>query len=300
MRQIGQNSQTVYSHRQVIFGGGAIHLEYTEGRAARIVDFLFKDVPGDEWIAPHTRIRVSEEMDGTFSLQDPGEGTSHQIPSALLAQGVLEAVCFHLAAKSDSGLVLHAASTAWQGQGLLLPGRSGTGKTTLAAFLTYSGFRYLSDELVYVAAGSLAVEALNRPLKIKRTGLDVLRTHLDLDTALSQGVASTDDVLLPIDSLEHLSTSLVPISVVVFPRYREGADFSLEPLTPAQSGLRFMECLLNARNLLGDGFAEVTRVAAAVPAFEMRFAGLDQIAANLPSLRSLAINREARSASQAP
>ena len=295
MRHTSNNSQAIYSHRPVSFGGGAIHLEYTNGRAAGIVDLLFRDVPADESIVPHTRIRISEDEDGTFSLHVPGEAARHQVPSSGVARGVLEAVCFHLAARSDSGLVLHAASAAWLGQGLLFPGRSGTGKTTVAAFLTHHSFRYLSDELTYVAEGSLVIEALNRPLKIKRTGLEVLRRHLVLDAVLSERLAGTDDVLLPIDSSEHVPTSSVPIAVVIFPRYSEGANFSLEPLTPAQSGLRFMECLLNARNLSGHGFAEVTRLAATVSAFEMRFAGLDQVAAILPTLRDLATNREARS-----
>ena len=284
------------SSRLVSFGEASIHLEYTDGAAGRIAEFLFNGVPGDESIDPHVNIRVREDKDGCFSLLVAGEATCSEVTPAVVARELLEAVCFHLAAKSASGLVLHAASLMCEGCGLMLPGRSGAGKTTVSAFLSRKGFRYLSDELTYVAEGSLTIAALKRPLKIKTGGLAALERHLELDPPMSRSLAGPDDVLLAADSSYDDPPAPAPLEVIVFPRFSAGGFFSIEPLSPARSALRLMECLLNARNLSDHGFAEVTRLARSVPAYEMRYAELEQLDPNLHVLRRLAAGVETETA----
>ena len=235
------------SSRLVSFGGASIHLEYTDGAAARIAEFLFNGVPADESIDPHVNIRVREDSDDSFSLHVAGEATCTEAPPAVVSRELLEAVCFHLAAKSASGLVLHAASLTCKERGLLLPGRSGAGKTTVSAFLSRKDFRYLSDELTYVAEGSLTIAALRRPLKIKTGGLGALERHLELDPPMSRSLAGPDDVLVVADSSHDDPSAPAPLEVIVFPRFTAGANFSLDPVSPAKTALWLMECLLNAR-----------------------------------------------------
>jgi len=59
--------------------------------------------------------------------------------------------------------LFHAAALAWQGRGLLLPGKISAGKTTLTAWLLSRGLDYLTDELVFIPQGTVAVRGLARP-----------------------------------------------------------------------------------------------------------------------------------------
>lgn len=48
-------------------------------------------------------------------------------------------------------------------------------------------------------------------------------------------------------------------------------------MTKAQTGLALMQCLINARNLPGHGFTEISRLAQTVPAYTMRYPGFEQV-----------------------
>lgn len=64
---------------------------------------------------------------------------------------------------------LHAAGLEYQGQGVIIPGGSGQGKTTLMLALLRSGFRYLSDDSPLVRERSAQVELLPMPMAIEVT-----------------------------------------------------------------------------------------------------------------------------------
>ncbi|MGH6800936.1 MAG: hypothetical protein ACRECZ_05915 [Methylocella sp.] len=54
----------------------------------------------------------------------------------------------------------HAAAASRGGHGVLLPGVSGTGKSTLAAFLTGHGFAYLWDDTIAMSRADWALRPL--------------------------------------------------------------------------------------------------------------------------------------------
>jgi hypothetical protein len=70
-----------------------------------------------------------------------------------LAPGLVSLALLELA--SHRGLFgLHAAAVARDGVGYLLPGASGSGKTSLCLTLVREGFHYLSDDFILMAAGA--------------------------------------------------------------------------------------------------------------------------------------------------
>jgi hypothetical protein len=219
-----------------------------------------------------------------------GEGICYQGESAAdAARALMEATSFALADKSVGGLLFHAATLGWRGRGLLLPGKSGAGKTTLSGWLSTRGFRYLTDELSFVPDGSQRIEAFPRPLNIKHSGRHALRGHLDLgsssETLTSREVvlAQPMDVRAP-DSVDSTS----PLALIVFPRYRQDAEVALTPLSGGQTGLRLMACLLNARNLPAHGFPSVTELARRIPAYELAYSGVEQLEPLLRDLKASA------------
>jgi hypothetical protein len=166
----------------------------------------------------------------------------------------------------------------------LLPGATGSGKSTLTAFLTHKGFDYLTDELAYVPSASICVEGFSAPLKIKKAGLDALKGHVPLSTGALVSMAGPGDLLVDPDGSGCI-TAAVPLSVIVFPRYQPRSRFRLEALSPPQTGLRLMAAVLNAEALPDHGFREAARVASLTAGYDMRYANLGQVEAHLELLR---------------
>lgn len=61
----------------------------------------------------------------------------------------------------------HAASFSWRNKGVLLPGNTGAGKTTLSYFFTKAGFKFLSDEETIVLRNSFGIELLGLPRRLR-------------------------------------------------------------------------------------------------------------------------------------
>src|SRR6185369_10869626 len=72
-------------------------------------------------------------------------------------------------------LLLHSAVVDWQGQGLLLSGQPGAGKSTLTAGLLMHGWRLLSDELAVIDPDSRELHALPRPVGLKEASIGIVR-----------------------------------------------------------------------------------------------------------------------------
>ena len=64
---------------------------------------------------------------------------------------------------------------------------------------------------------------------------------------------------------------------MVFPRYEEGAAFSLERLSKARAGMELMRHLINGARLPGNGLHEVARLAAAAPAYRLCYSDFAQL-----------------------
>jgi hypothetical protein len=272
--------------RLIGFAGSTVAVEYSGARMAALVDFLYRDASAQAEVSPPVTYRMisggqPERMvlyrDDTLLYEGDSE--------AALADLLLGDSCHHLAERSRGGLLFHAAGLAWQGQGLLLPGGIGAGKTTLAAWLVAQGLDYLTDELVFVPHGADTMRTFARPLNVKRTSRPALQSHLDFEKHAAHIISTPQTDLIPPTLLKPTNAlSEPPVSLIVFPQYLPGGDFSWHPLSKARAGLALMECLVNARNLPDHGFSEIVRLAKRAPAYHMRYAGFDQIGGRIEAL----------------
>lgn len=276
--------------RLITFAGSSLAVAYSGARPARIVDFLYRHAPAGGNIPPHVTYRLTpgDEPGRLLLYRDDAliyEGDSE----AALAELLLGNTCYHLADQSRGGLLFHAGGLAWKGKGLLLPGGVATGKTTLTAWLVAKGLDYLTDELVFVPQGSDAIQTFTRPLNLKSPSRAVLQNQFDFDRHAAHILSSPYADLIPPTLLNPANTpSEPPLGLIIFPQYRAGSDFVLQPLSKAQAGLELMRCLVNARNLPDHGFAEITRLAKIAPAYKMSYADFDQVGGHVETLlRSL-------------
>jgi hypothetical protein len=196
----------------------------------------------------------------------------------MVAAALLDAVVHHVADRSQSGLVLHGAAVAGPEGAVLLPGASGAGKTTLTSWLIAHGWRYMTDELAFVASGSSVLRGLTRPLHLKRSAIAAVRTFANLGAHESDILETPSSLLLQPSTLSSdRPAGPTRIDRIVFPRYQPRARYALTPLSPAKAGLWLMGCLINARNLDGHGFSDVTRLARRWPAYELRYGSCRQL-----------------------
>ena len=113
------------------------------------------DAPGADVI---TEFVVKGVDESTFSISENGNTLFPKLAHDLTLQVLMTELISRLVAVCERGLVLHAAALAWQGDGLILCGKSSSGKSSLAAWLTADGFQYLTDEVIEVNTGLNTIE----------------------------------------------------------------------------------------------------------------------------------------------
>jgi len=184
-----------------------------------------------------------------------------------------ERACYYLADGSRGGALFHAACLCRGSKALLLPGSSGSGKTTLAAWLALNGWRFGTDELTFIPAGTLECQALTRPLHLKNQ-VEQLFPGLVEKGAWAVG----SGWLVPPRSLGDQAADEPPmLDQIIFPRYQPGAAGELQPLTRASAATLLTGLLINARNLPDHGFPEVLRLARTIPAFRLAYSDFEQL-----------------------
>ncbi|MFN8024856.1 MAG: hypothetical protein U0W40_00430 [Acidimicrobiia bacterium] len=130
--------------------------------------------------------------------------------------------------------VVHAGAVALDDVGVLLPGVSNAGKSTLTAALVRDGFGYLSEEGVAFEPGSPTMLPYPRPLTISEAGL-ALFPDIELD---APGVIGPweGDWFVPASVVRPgCVAGPTPVRVVIFPRYDPGAATTLTPISRAEA-----------------------------------------------------------------
>lgn len=280
--------------RTVAFGGVTLLVEYTAGRAADLVDFLFDRVPrGDEASVPVASFRLAEDPDrGVFTLSSGGDVRCVDDVPGAVASWLLHLACRQFAVAESDALLLHAAAVAWRGRGMLLAGASGSGKTTVTALLAARGFSHLTDELVCVPRASRSMTGLSVPLKLKIPGVAALERTLALHPDAPGVVAGRYDLLFSPRGA-RAPRRVVPVDAIVFPSYRPDGPFRIEPLSPAQAALRLLSGVVNGDRLHDRGFAGVARVAGAADGYEMSYGSVGQVEGHLDTIREMTMRRSA-------
>ncbi|MFZ5916044.1 MAG: hypothetical protein ACOYZ7_03860 [Chloroflexota bacterium] len=130
--------------------------------------------------------------------------------------------------RAQDCLFVHAGVVGWQGQAILIPGRSMSGKSTLVKALVESGATYYSDEFAVLDKQG-HVHAYPLPLSIRE--------------ADGQPARKT-----PIESLGgQTGIEPLPVGLVVVTRYQPRARWRPQTLSPAQALLALMDNTVAAR-----------------------------------------------------
>lgn len=125
----------------------------------------------------------------------------------------------YIAEHARTRTLIHAAVVAWKGCAIVVPGRSMSGKTTLAAELVRQGATYFSDEFaVFDRHGR--VHPYPRPLQIRENGVG--RLHEVEALGGTQGTRPLD------------------VGLVAFTRYKPGSRWRPRPFSLGRAVLEML------------------------------------------------------------
>jgi hypothetical protein len=258
-----------------------VRIDCRGDKAVEIADFLYGDLPAYEGPAAHVVLTVRAEPEPQKLIVRVGKAIYYRGDSlGRLALALMGRTIFHLADKSQGGLLLHAAAVTCGARCILFPGKTGSGKSTLASWLMKKGLGYMTDELVYIPFGLQDVQPFARPLNIKPSGRAVLEAEniLDFEAVRSQLLNSPEVTMVPRSALGQVDTiKTAQLATIVFPTFQAEAAFKVEPVSRAQTGIGLMGCLINARNLPEHGFGEVTRLVRGVPGYQLQYGDFSQL-----------------------
>ena len=228
---------------------------------------------------------VIEIADGKFEILEEDKSISKNLTANKAALGLMNEVVRCVAENCHKQIALHAASVIKNNISVVIPAETGSGKTSLAAWLVSQGYQYLTDELVLIDQKNSEFQAFYRPLNIKSSGLDSVQPLLK-NFNEQQEITAGSITIWPAEFVGERADQKDPLKVnlFIFPSYQADCELRIEALTPAQTGLELMGCNVNARNLEGHGFREITSIAKQVPAMRLIYSKFDQLEGLLPNL----------------
>lgn len=229
------------------------------GRASVIADFEVTALPGD---------RFSARVDGSDRFQDLDR-------SSALVHLMQDAIT-RLNGAATEALIFHAAALARDGKGLILCGRTHSGKSSLAAWLTACGMQYLTDEVISVPPDGESLSGLCRSIVLKPDSAFIWRRWLKDQHAggflrFADDAAWIDPLLLNPDGIRSSASP----KLIIFPRYEAGAPFQTERLSHARTLFHLLQHLVNARNFPDGGLQTAAHLARGVAAFMLTYSDIE-------------------------
>ena len=238
------------------------------------------------------------EKEEEYTLAD-SNGTLFTGPLSVRFAAVLfDQVIFHLLNHLKDGVALHSGAVVYQGKTILLPGQSGSGKSTVSAWLTskHSSCRcsYLTDELVVLPANdSEAVAPFPRPLCIKAGAIAAIRAIIP-ENGEEQILADKQGAVVPHRLLNPDFSFLVPsVSLILFPTYQAGSPLQIEKISAARASALLMTCDVNARNLADHGFRQLVQLARSTPSYRIVYSSFADFNELLPDLFAQSVRSSA-------
>jgi len=115
----------------------------------------------------------------------------------------------------ESGIfAMHAGGICVKNKASIFAASTTTGKTTLISYLAESGYKYVSDDCIYINMNNMEIYPCHNPLHLRRGGYDILRKN----NIIPNGVVEIEDtyderiVYMP----ENLSPDVMGLNKIYF------------------------------------------------------------------------------------
>lgn len=232
--------------------GLTIGLSTSDSELAR--DFFSQPIPASDLrLEKPLKLRYSVDapargIRGAYSLFYGGRwiGVVESRGEAVMA--LLSHLHWKIAQAARAHIFVHAGVVGWKGRAMVLPGRSGAGKTSLVLELLRRGASYLSDEYaIFDSSGS--VYPFRRDLHVRAAG-------------------GSSRSMFPASALADSTPSAgLPVGMLLFATYVPEAYWHPRRLSPGQALLGLLQNTVAARKTPGEVLRGLSRVVVSAPAF---------------------------------
>ena len=138
-------------------------------------------------------------------------------------------------------IFLHAASIVYNSRAYIFAASTGSGKTTLTAYLSESGCGYISDDETGIDMTSLCVHSDPKPLHLREESIPILRNcGIDINVPVTESESFRRIVYLP----DSFVSGDFPIGGLFFIR-RDKSENSCEPVKPTEAVQLIIQNLLS-------------------------------------------------------
>jgi hypothetical protein len=260
---------------KVQFAGNAVSFNSDNSEILKSLRIHFKHCPGAE--APRVaNYEVIAGADGLLSAYMDGVNLFSNSDFKTTLWQLMQDALFRLNSASSTELIFHAAALAQNSHAIILCGGSGSGKSSLAAWLTASGMSYLTDEVISMPVDGAAISGLCRSIVLKSGSAFIWQHWLkDLNTEgflrFKENSVWIEPSLFNPDGIQAKATP----HLLIFPRYVPDTQFRVEHLTPAAVLFRLLQHLVNARNFSDYGLAATARLARQVDAYTLEYSHIE-------------------------
>ncbi|MFL6210407.1 MAG: hypothetical protein ACJ74W_16240 [Pyrinomonadaceae bacterium] len=165
-----------------------------------------------------------------------------------------------VAERAQRHVFVHAGAVGWQGRGIIIPGRSFSGKSSLVAALVRAGATYYSDEFAVLDERG-RVHPFVKPLSLRREG-ETAQAHFPIEE-----LGGTPGV------------KPLPVGLVLLTEYKAGARWRPRRLTQGQGALGLLGHVIAARRQPEQSLAALQRVVATAPVLKGRRGEAGELAA---------------------
>ena len=213
-----------------------------DARHGRLLDVLFPDyraswTPSSAADAPDLELR--ELSDGRLMVEGARGARTYQDSSQAVTS--FEWLLTHALAEGVAGPLLHAGGVETRRGGLLLPGDSGAGKSSLTTAFATRGFPLLGDDAV----------VLDPPVVAPFKRLIKVHESAGSDLGLPAGLGTLESLWSGVrfyrpDMLGSRWSEGTRVRWVVFPERVAGATITLSDVAPGIAVRRLMELVVDA------------------------------------------------------
>jgi hypothetical protein len=174
--------------------------------------------PGDG--APCFSLQATGNAELVWRVEAPGASPIETADGEWALAALESRVRAHVAVSSPDHVFVHAGVVGWQGRTIVIPGASGTGKSTLVAAFVEAGAEYWSDEYA-VFDGDGGLHPFRRPITLVEPGRTTKRR-------------------LPVPADGGHREDPQPLGAVLVLPYERDAVWHPVPLTPGDCALALL------------------------------------------------------------
>ncbi len=154
-------------------------------------------------------------------------------------------------------LPLHAGAVVRNGKADIFLASTGSGKTTLIAYLCQQGYGYLSDDAVYVNTTNLLLNADAKPMHLRLGSMPILQSY---GCNIQGKEVKFEDFHRIVYTPQNCTKSGVPINKLYFISRQVGTN-SCTKLSPGEALPRIIENLLSPHVDMGSCLRYAARLA---------------------------------------